>query len=360
MEDDFGFSSVWQDTTPRAVSPPLPELKRSALLSFDDAFDDKEDDALQSTISTVLSDELGDEFGDFGDFGDAQTSNAFDGIDSGDFPSTSFTASNGFDPLPADPGPSSGHPLRLRPMPPLQQLSRDVEELFEPMYGHIDPMDFMTNEGIRQAEGDAQILVTPESRKLYDSLISYVPPTQQVNWTRSRIRRRHLIELGIPVNLDEVLPQPTALKGLPTLRISTRPMSAPPGPRLEKHLNGVTGNRSSQSRTQTPQGSPTAASSLKIGSKPVLDKDKIDRVLSLDPDTLPLLSVTTLMAHLETLQALTLSTSELLSYLLQQRDALQQDSEAYNKLIGGLVVEAQKMKSGAKGKASSMRGSTFT
>ena len=217
--------------------------------------------------------------------------------------------------------------------------------------------------------------------------MSYAPPTQPVNWTRSRIRRRHLIELGIPINLDEVLPQPTALKNLPTLHISSRPMSAPPGPRLEKHLNGVSGNRTTQSRTQTPRASPvrnergaipSATSSLKIGPKPVLDKEKIDRVLSIDPgtlrnlwklisindsfstpDSLPLLSISTLMAHLETLQALTISTSEFLSYLLQQQDALQQDSEAYNRLIGGLVGEAQKMKSGVKGRSSSKRGSTF-
>ncbi len=127
------------------------------------------------------------------------------------------------------------------------------------------------------------------SRKLYDTLMSYVPPTQPVNWTRSRIRRHHLIELGIPINLDEVLPQPTALK---SLNVSSRPMSAPPGPRLQKHLNGASGNRTSQSRTQTPRASPvrsdraaprSATSSLKIGPKPVLDKEKIDRALSIDP-----------------------------------------------------------------------------
>ncbi len=79
----------------------------------------------------------------------------------------------------------------------------------------------------------------------------------------------------------------------------------------------------------------------------------------LTPDSLPLLPISTLMAHLETLQALTVSTSELLSHLLQQQDALQQDSEAYNRLIGELVGEAQKVKSGTKGKSSNKRGSTF-
>lgn len=47
------------------------------------------------------------------------------------------------------------------------------------------------------------------------------------------------------------------------------------------------------------------------------------------------------------LKAQTANTSNLLTYLLQSRDALQQDSETYNGLIANLVSEmAQKVKSG--------------
>lgn len=51
-------------------------------------------------------------------------------------------------------------------------------------------------------------------------------------------------------------------------------------------------------------------------------------------------------------------TSSLLTHLLQQRDALQQDSETYNKLIGELVGEAQKMKTGSKTRTGGSRRSS--
>jgi hypothetical protein len=45
----------------------------------------------------------------------------------------------------------------------------------------------------------------------------------------------------------------------------------------------------------------------------------------------------------------TAQSSSVLTHLLQTRDALQQDSEMFNKLIGELVGEAQKRATGAKG-----------
>jgi len=50
--------------------------------------------------------------------------------------------------------------------------------------------------------------------------------------------------------------------------------------------------------------------------------------------------------HLRDIQHQIAQTSELLTYVLRTRDALQQDSETYNGLIAELVGEAQKMKSG--------------
>jgi len=50
--------------------------------------------------------------------------------------------------------------------------------------------------------------------------------------------------------------------------------------------------------------------------------------------------------HLRDIQQQIAQTSEVLTYVLRTRDALQQDSETYNGLIAELVGEAQKMKSG--------------
>lgn len=65
-------------------------------------------------------------------------------------------------------------------------------------------------------------------------------------------------------------------------------------------------------------------------------------------DNLLLMPERNLNQHLEDLRETTAQTSASLTYLLQTRDALQQDSETYNKLIGELVAEAQKTKIGRR------------
>jgi hypothetical protein len=202
------------------------------------------------------------------------------------------------------------------------------------------------------------------------------------NWTRSRIRRQYLITLGVPVNLDEVLPH-ASIKPLPALHITPRPMSAPPVPRNgSPSTNGHTSRHNSRAGTPVQTaGTPTTGSSRKgaaaqlgLGPRPQLDEERIGELLALTPgmylfhgiftggnadraiDQLSLLPLGSLEAHLSDLRTQTQNTSALLTHLLQTRDALQQDSETYNKLIGELVGEAQKMKT-VKGRVPSRRGS---
>jgi hypothetical protein len=74
--------------------------------------------------------------------------------------------------------------------------------------------------------------------------------------------------------------------------------------------------------------------------------------------SLALLPLSSLESRLTELKAHTAATSALLTYLLQAREALQQDSETYNGLIAELVGEAQKIKTG-KGRAPGKRGSVM-
>jgi hypothetical protein len=122
------------------------------------------------------------------------------------------------------------------------------------------------------------------SRALYKTLFEEATPSLRApNWTRSRIRRNHLITLGIPVNLDEVNPQANG-RALPALTIVTRPSSAPPRPGSRQ------GTRSGMvSRSETPVQSVASArwATAKgviqnLGPKPELDQEKIDSLLTLD------------------------------------------------------------------------------
>ena len=183
--------------------------------------------------------------------------------------------------------------------------------------------------------------------------------------------------MGIPVNLDEVLPH-AGSKPLPTLNITTRPMSAPPVARNgAPPLNGRASSNTSRAGTPVA-GAPAPGNSrrgtvaqLGLGPKPQLDERRIGELLSLTPgmclffftkmyahcmvDQLSLLPLASLEACLSDLRTQTQNLSALLTYLLQAKDALQQDSETYNRLIAELVGEAQKMKT--VGRTPSRRGS---
>lgn len=286
MDDDITFgASVWGTNDVVDTIPPL--QTKPPILSTphfgEDQFDDFDD-----PVQTVQADAGDDDFGDFGDFDEAEVVNST-GFDDGEFGEEVQIA-----------GPSSHtewHPLRLHPLPSRSEVEDQVSSILEPIWGSGDISGLLTDDGIREVEGVGQILVTPEryvfffdvclpqlityiSRDLHKTLTQSPPPTKPPNWTRSRIRRQHLIALGIPVNLDEVLPRANG-KPLPPLQITTRPMSAPPGPRNSFSQNGPPTSYHN-SRAATPVSrQPTPPSHF--GPKPELDNVKIGKLLELDP-----------------------------------------------------------------------------
>ncbi|KAK7054252.1 hypothetical protein R3P38DRAFT_2856114 [Favolaschia claudopus] len=339
-EDDLTFgASVWGSPEP-VLSPP-PSFSLSIPSAQLDDFDDFGSPA--ETAPPAATDD--DDFGDFGDFGEEAAGGG-------------FAASEDFDEIPQA-GPSfqtfqtNWEALHLDPMPSPADLREQLDDILAPIWRGVDISQVTTKEGIREVEGIGQILMNPESRELYAMLVQSPPPTKPPNWTRSRTRRQHLIALGIPVNLDEVLPPQANGKPMPPIHVTTqtRPMSAPPGP----HNHPVPGG-STPARSGTPQPGGRAE---QFGPKPEIDNAKIAELIALDSESLAIQSISSLESHLAALRAQTTSTSALLSHLLQTRDSLQQDSETYNKLIAELVGEAQKIKT-VKGRTPTRRGSGMT
>ncbi|KAF8351601.1 hypothetical protein F5887DRAFT_938291 [Amanita rubescens] len=326
MDDDLTFgTSVWGSSDPvNALPPPTPTTSFHVDddLSFDDAQFSDDFDNFATPAESVGTAEVDDDFGDFGDFGEAQQVAANDSFNDADFGERAYY-----------------QPLELDPLPSGRDLQSRINEILGPSWADNIP-NTLTDDNIREVEGIGQMLVTPESREIY-KMLQQPPSIRPSNWKRSRIRRQHLISLGIPVNLDEVLPHANG-KPLPPLQISSRPMSAPPPAR--------SATVASNSRAGTPQ--PAASH---FGPKPELDHDKIDLLLSLDAETLNLLPLVTLERRLNDLRSQTALTSALLTHLLQTRESLQQDSEMYNRLIAELVGEAQRLKSSKPSRTSSLR-----
>ncbi|KAF9452999.1 hypothetical protein P691DRAFT_802378 [Macrolepiota fuliginosa MF-IS2] len=329
MEDDLTFgTSIWgSSVTPDSISPAKPNISLSTTMPSsapeseldDSGFDDFEDFNTAPTSAVGAN----DDFGDFEEFGD------------------DTTVSTGFNDqaFQSWPPPQDWHALRLDPLPERSELEAEIQSILGHIWADEDISQVTTDEPIREVEGIAQILVTPESRGMYKVLLQTPPPIKPPNWTRSRIRRQHLIALGIPVNLDEMLPQANS-KPLPPLEINTRPSSTPPSVSGRNPLSAY------PSRSSTPQPSRQNSMPTQFGPKPELDMDKINGLLELDMDALTIQPLATLEGRLSELKAQTANTSNLLTHLLQAKDALQQDSETYNGLIAELVGEAQKIKSG--------------
>ncbi|KAF5393020.1 hypothetical protein D9757_001332 [Collybiopsis confluens] len=355
MEDDFTFgASVWgAEDESNSVLPPLSKTK-----TFEDDFistpapDTEFDEFNDFGTSEIASgqDIIGDDedFGDFGDFGDAA-----EDIAPADFSDAAVA------------GPSTSRidsdwePLKLNPLPDRRRLQQQVDDILDPVWDDEEALEHvLSKDEIREVEGVNQILATNESRELYKNLFRAPPATKPPNWTRSRIRRQHLISLGIPVNLDEMLPPHANGKALPPLQITTRPMSAPPGPRNSSRSPAIPSSVSHSrpgSRAPSRVGSPhpgnansSRSNQSQFGPKPVIDESKISELLELEMENLKLQPLAILERRLQEFRSQTADTSALLTFLLQTRDALQQDSETYNGLIAELVGEAQKIKSGKK------------
>lgn len=291
MDDDVFGTSVW--STPSYPPPVTTALQStSAILSLpspqqSDDFADSQNqfDGFEAPTDTIEGGEADDDdFGDFGDFGDAEI------MEGG-----TVTDEFGFGQPPTL---LPSYPLRLDPMPDKGELMRQVDELLGPVVGPID-WNLVTDEPIREREGPDQILVTPErfvsiasvsrtraylvansSKEVFRAYAPVsTPQIQPVNWTRSRTRRQHLISLGIPINLDEVLPR--TLEKIPALQITTRPSSAPPGPRRSRP-GSVVG-----SRTQSPEKKSRGAATngLQLGPQPALDNAVISALLDISPGT---------------------------------------------------------------------------
>ena len=380
MDDDVFGTSIWSTPSysPAATTaqqstsaiPPLPPQPSDDFVDSQDQFDDF--DNFEAPAEITDGGAVDDEFGDFGDFGDVEI------MEEGP-----TTEGFGFEGAPAL---APALPLQLDPMPDKIELRRQVDELLGPVVGPID-WNIVTDEPIREREGPDQVLVTParlvmtplmsriranvvtiSSKEVFRAYIPVsTPQIQPVNWIRSRTRRQHLISLGIPINLDEVLPR--TLEKIPALEISTRPSSAPPGPRQSRPDSRV-GSRAGSPEKKL-QG--VVTNGLRLGPKPALDNMIISGLLNLSPGTrcrcailnvdlnrfseqLSLSPLATLEGHSANLKLQTSNVSTLLTYLLQTRDALQQDSEMFNKQIGELILEAQKMKTTNKGGQPPRRG----
>ncbi|GAA5897656.1 hypothetical protein JCM5296_003748 [Sporobolomyces johnsonii] len=304
-----------------------------------------------------------DDFGDFDDdFGEMGAAGEAAGDDFGDFGDAAPLDEAAFEaPSPAQPATPAPPPVASTSyLPPLRldlsshPLRRTVAPQLREFCGSAwggKTASAVSDEQERQVEGIAQVLVTEGSRNLLSTLSS-LPPLRPLDWRRSKIRREHLVALGVPVNLDDS----ADAKPLSSLVLSSprlggpsidRPASAPPH-------SGPTSSLPFSSRPSTPFAD--RARSHPSAAPPTLDRKRADELLSLREDDLTLLSVAELRAIRDEMERISVEASGVLTHALLAREKEGQDKEIYNGMIQDLVIAAAKMKTTSSIGAGAGRG----
>ncbi|KAK5121146.1 hypothetical protein LTR85_005630 [Meristemomyces frigidus] len=184
--------------------------------------------------------------------------------------------------------------------------------------------------------------LSDRSLSLWQQLVS-PPPMQPPNWTRSRIRRLFLVSLGVPVDLDEILP-PSKQKRLvlPNINLpSASPRPSTAMDRLKEHGGANDSTTSLDSKTGQPKKKDSSSRRLapRPGPPPPPDFD-LNAAALLCGTTVQAMSVYAddeLKEHVFTLETLNQRASGVLEYWLQRKDEGVKEKEALEGVIENLV-----------------------
>lgn len=288
--------------------------------------------------------DIGDDFDDFEEGADAGADDDFDDFDD-DFQQPEMQATD------ADQSPSLPT-TQIHPLIDFDALS-SLPDLFAATEQHLDALfpstqaENLESMSIPPAIDNASpIFPSERSRSLWTQLVT-PPPLQPPNWTQSRIRRLFLISLGVPVDLDEILP-PSKQKKLVLPDINLEPSRRSES---DKNVGSVArlkqeaANDSTASLDSNQSGKESKSRSRRAkgpAPPPDLDLMAVKRHCATTDEKLEGLTDEEMHAHVQQLEAMTEKTSELLEYWLRRRDGLRKEKEAFEGVIENLIRHMRK------------------
>lgn len=197
------------------------------------------------------------------------------------------------------------------------------------------------------------LFLTPRSHSLFTQLIA-PPPLSPPNWLRSRTRRLFLVSLGVPIDLDEILPKSKQKKlVLPsTLRSDSEHRRSDSRRRKTGDVRGLKdGNASSTSlSSQTKSAKDRDRRKRKGGNDqlppqpPPLDFSAIRHLCSPTEIALENLTDEKLENHVQKLEEMTQKAGEVLEYWVRRRDAATGEKEMFESVVGDLVKHARRVR----------------
>jgi hypothetical protein len=170
------------------------------------------------------------------------------------------------------------------------------------------------------------------------------PPLQPPDWVRSRIRRLFLVSLGVPVDLDEILPASKQKKLiLPSINItgdkSPRPSSDGRNnalDRVKKENASNTSVDSSKSKSERPRKGPPPPPELDLNTTSMLCATTEAALLNFTDDELT--------KHVSNLKALQVTAEQVFEYWQKQLESALGDKDAFEQVIESLVAHAKKLR----------------
>lgn len=314
----------------RSTIQPPPQDESSDNDDNDNGFGDDFDDFEEG--DEVAADE------DFGDFGN-------------DFAEPETTA-----PQPPPPEP---FPQPLQPLIDFEALSC-LPDLLAATHQHLNLIfPSSTQEHLSSLpqpppiSQTSPIFPSDRSRSLWKQLVT-PPPLQPPNWTQSRIRRLFLVSLGVPVDLDEILPPSKQKKlVLPDINLDTsRKSESDKALGSIARLKAQAANDSTGSLDSTQSGANKDAANKPRGRlkpkgpspPPDLDLSAVKRLCATTDEKLDGLTDEELQEHVKQLEVMTERTSEVLEYWLKRRDGLVKEKEAFEGVIENLVAHVRRVR----------------
>ncbi|KAH8723237.1 hypothetical protein GQ44DRAFT_321981 [Phaeosphaeriaceae sp. PMI808] len=286
-----------------------------------------------------------DGFGDFDEFeegeeGDDDFGDFDDGFQQGEQQAeTSFDKPPDQPPVPA---PSPGPPvLNFDDLDTLEAIVSATQPYLNDMYPSLQEIPSIST----SADDARSIFLTERSKSLWTQLVA-PPPLQPPDWVRSRIRRLFLVSLGVPVDLDEILPASKQKKLiLPSIHIpgdrSPRPSSDSRNGALgrvkrEGDNASTTSVDSSASRPDRKRKGPAPPPDLDISSTTMLCSTTDAALQNFTQDELE--------NHVEKLKGLKIRANEVFEYWQKRMESAIGDKDAFEQVIESLVAHAKKLR----------------
>ncbi|KXJ95745.1 hypothetical protein Micbo1qcDRAFT_28502 [Microdochium bolleyi] len=304
----------------------------------DDADGDEDNEEDEDEEEAEEDDDFGDDFDEFGE-GEG------DGDDFGDFDDDFQQADTSAGDIPA----LAQSAVSAPSFPILDLDGLDADEIIsatEPYLDALYPPDLADLPPLASPPKENPIFFNSRSASLWSQLAA-PPPLQPPDWIRSNIRRLFLVSLGVPVDLDEILPASKQKKlVLPSLhRVSSNgSLRTSTDSRSLSRVRKTDANDSSVSVDSKGKEKSKTSSSKKKGTPQVPDLDLVSakQLCSTTEQALTGMTDDELRLHVKGLTDLESLANDVLEFWKKKTDEKLGDREAFEGVIENLVAHARK------------------